>query len=330
MLKFSIDFLDSLNPTHEGGGGAPFKLSSCKAAGGFARVGSDDIFAVGRKKAVMEAVKQFKVDVGERCGLSLQWSKTELFAWRGGLPTNSPPGATLAGRIVQGEFKRGFLCWGVPVGEKEYVESVLMEKVEQIGMEGRMMLEGLQEHKHAAWAALKWSVWARFEYWLQHCYPSVTIPAAEELDRQLWSLLETVFGFSIPCHGSLATRAWDCVLRVPLEGRQDWTFAAWLLRQPVKLGGLGLRSYAELCRPAFLGAVEHALPRLHKDFCPLLAPVVGGVESFGEEADSVGRWQVLLQSGSPCGREFMLAWTGMRQEAAEGARRGGDCRAPSI
>ena len=105
--------------------------------------------------------------------------------------------------------------------------------------------------KKAAWAALKWSVWARFDYWASLCYPSDSIPAAKELDRQLWRLLEGVCGTKIPQTSSLETSSWDCVLPVDLPGRESLTFPAWVVRQPVKRGGMGGRSHAETCRVAF-------------------------------------------------------------------------------
>ena len=56
---------------------------------------------------------------------------------------------------------------------------VLEEKVDQILEEGRSSLRVLGPmHRHAAWHALKQSIWPRFQYWPQNCYPSQTIPAA--------------------------------------------------------------------------------------------------------------------------------------------------------
>ena len=161
---------------------------------------------------------------------------------------------------------------------------------------------------HAAWHALKQSVLARFDYWAQNCYPSHTIPVARMLDKGLLSLLDLVCGFPVPKgseqHGiSLAT---------PISGREQWSFAEWVVRQPIKCGGMGLRSYTELCRPAYIGAVELALPRLHDGFCPQLEDMVGGVDRFGDEW--AGRWTTLLESGCRAGREFAASWLLLQQE----------------
>ena len=235
----------------------------------------------------------------------------------------------MAGRVVDGTFRRGFLCWGVPVGEKEFVEDVLREKVDGIVSEARGSLTKLQDHKQAAWALLKWSVWQRFDYWAGLCYPSDSLPAARSLDEQLHSLLEDTLGFKIPTYSTRETSGWDCPLSVPVPGRNNLCYSSWILRQPIKLGGFGLRSYEELCRPAYVGVVEQTLPRLHQDFCPMLAPVVGGAESFGRDGVWEGRWQVLVEGGCTAGQEFNAAWQHLKA-AAEAAAQwlGGEVTGP--
>ena len=154
------------------------------------------------------------------------------------------------------------------MGEKEYVAAVLNEKVDQIVSEARTALERLQQHRQAAWVALKCSIWSRFEYWASLCYPSDSIPVAQALDNHLWRLLEEVCGFSILHQGLRGADTGESTISSPEGLREGWSFAAWVARQPVKLGGMGLRSLGELCRPAFLGAMEQALPRLHRGTCP--------------------------------------------------------------
>ena len=303
--------------------------STCKAADGFAIAGADDIFAFGRRGAVLPAVKSFEREVAARCGLSLQWGKTEYFCWQGGLPEDSPTDLKLAGQVIEGVFRRGFLCWGVPMGEKEYVAAVLNEKVDQIVSEARTALERLQQNRQAAWVALKCSIWSRFEYWASLCYPSDSIPVAQALDNHLWRLLEEVCGFSILHQGLRGADTGESTISSPEGLREGWSFAAWVARQPVKLGGMGLRSLGELCRPAFLGAMEQALPRLHRGFCPALAPIVGGEEVFGDAAASDDRWRVLLASGSRIGVEFSQSWTELQREAqAAAAWLGGEVEGP--
>ena len=277
--------------------------------GGIARGGADDIFAFAQRDVAVRVVNDFAAEVRERCGLEVQWGKTEIYSLLDALPEGAPPGMTVAGQDIEGSFVRGFLCWGVPVGEDRYVSKVLDDKVTQILAEGRCSLEVLGlKHRHAAWIGLKQSVWQRFEYWCQNCYPSLTLPAAARLDQGLHSLLEMVVGLQIPLGAHLDTT----VINTPVASREGWSFPAWVLRQPIKGGGAGLRSFTELCRPAFVGAVELAIPSLHTGFCPILTPLVGGEEHFGEGWD--GRWRPLLDSGCRAGRELASAWDWLQQE----------------
>ena len=86
--------------------------------------------------------------------------------------------------------------------------------------------------------------------------------------------------------------------------------------QPVKLGGLGLRSNAETRLAAFVGGVEMALPYLvegdhgEEVLCPQLAQVIGRVG--GQQ-----RWSDFLAAGSRTAQEFRLAWEELRGEALD-------------
>ena len=187
----------------------------------------------------------------------------------------------------------------------------MSKNVSQILTEGRHSLEVLGlKYRHAAWIGLKQSVWQRFEYWCQNCYPSLTLPPAHRLDRGLYSLLEMVVGLEIP----LGAHQDTIVINSPVASREGWSFPAWVLRQPIKCGGAGLRSFTELCRPAFVGALELAIPSLHTGFCPILTPLVGGEEHFGDGWE--GRWRPLLDSGCRAGRELASAWDWLQQETA--------------
>ena len=53
---------------------------------------------------------------------------------------------------------------------------------------------------------------------------------------------------------------WDCPLQVPIEGLETRSFQNWVLRQPVKMGGFGVRSQVELSPAAFVGGLEQAIP----------------------------------------------------------------------
>ena len=58
----------------------------CQQGGGLARAGYDDVYAMGRPEVVLPAVLKFQQDLSNRCGLILQWGKTEWFSWNGIMP----------------------------------------------------------------------------------------------------------------------------------------------------------------------------------------------------------------------------------------------------
>ena len=58
----------------------------CSRGGGMARGAADDIYAVGPKDVVIPAVEQFSAEIKTRCGLDLQWTKSQLYCKEGDLP----------------------------------------------------------------------------------------------------------------------------------------------------------------------------------------------------------------------------------------------------
>ena len=180
----------------------------CKAAGGMAKFGLDDGYAVGPLEVVLDAVRRFADEVKEQCLLQLEWSKTELFSWDGVLPAGCPEGITLAGEESPGGFRPGFLCYGVPVGTPEYATSQLWERARKIVADARKTVDILGGERQALWAALKWSISQRFDYWCQLSYPSDLQPAAAWLDSQLWGVLESAVGTHIP-RGEEG-KGWEC------------------------------------------------------------------------------------------------------------------------
>ena len=72
----------------------------------------------------------------------------------------------------------------------------------------------------------------------------------------------------------------------------------------------------ETCGPAFLGALETAIPYM-SDIAPLMEGVWGGAECWGDGADTGTRWRVLLQSGCREGLELRRVWSHLCAEAVE-------------
>ena len=162
-----------------------------------ARFGIDDGYAVGPRDGVLGAVQAFAEEVREQCLLQLEWTKTEIFSWDGVLPAGCPAGITLAGEEVNGLFQPGFLCYGVPVGTPQYTTSQLWKRARTIVKDARRTVDVLGGEKQALWAALKWSISQRFDYWCQLSYPTDLQPAAAWLDSELWGVLEEAVGAHI-------------------------------------------------------------------------------------------------------------------------------------
>ena len=127
------------------------------------------------------------------------------------------------------------------------------------------------------------------------------------MDNILWNLLEQTADSSIP--QSKDHHQHGVILTIP--GVPDKSYQEWVVRQPIRLGGFGLRSQCELSPAAFIGAVEQILPSFvgAKGICPQLAHVTGSME------ESDHRWQQLFSSGSRTGYELQQAWQLLQNEA---------------
>ena len=171
----------------------------------------------------------------------------------------------------------------------------------------------LRDDCQAAWVILSTAMAHQLDYSLTLQYPSDVLECAEMVDARIWSALEQLSGqLQIPRREGGGI---ECVLdlaRVPsLSGR---SYQCLLAAQPVKLGGLGLRSLVETCSPAFLGGLEQALPfMVAGELCEVpLAPSLHAV--IGDMAGQ-GRWAGLIASGSRTGIEFQNSWGDLTGEA---------------
>ena len=100
-------------------------------------------------------------------------------------------------------------------------------------------------------------------------------------------------------------------LNIPVTGLTGRSLQSWLTSLPVRQGGMGMASQAELIPAAFIGSLEQALPFFGGEggVCPTLAHLVG------EEGEV--RYQPLVASTSRTGRELNTCWVGMVREAEE-------------
>ena len=106
--------------------------AACVAGGGVARFSNDDGYSLGPLDIVFPVAERFAIAIRERCKLMLERTKTEVFSWSGELPYNTLMGIKRAGRIVDGVFELGFMCYSVPIGTNIFERDVLKEKVEEV------------------------------------------------------------------------------------------------------------------------------------------------------------------------------------------------------
>ena len=140
-------------------------------------------------------------------------------------------------------------------------------------------------------------------------YPSLVENAAKKMDSLQSGVLERLLGLSIPMEES--GLSYDCPISVPVDRLHGRSFQHYVVRQPVKMGGLGLRSNAETCLPAFIGGLELALPHLTGPggICRILENTLGDGSLPSET-----RWKPLLDSGCRTGEELKRAWLILQQE----------------
>ena len=204
------------------------------------------------------------------------------------------------------------ICYGVPVGTDNYVCRKLAEKVDELTDEAGIICQVLEGERQALWTVLRSSLSQKLDYWLTLVYPSLVSQAAARMDTLLISILEKILGTHIPLQGE--GLGWDCPIQVPIQGLETRSFQQWAIRQPVKMGGLGIRSQLELSPAAFIGGLEQALPHFTGagGVCQQLVGVVG--DGQGQASN---RWQPLLNSGCRTGRELAHVWALLQREATE-------------
>ena len=220
-------------------------------------------------------------------------------------------GLTKAGEIIDGQFEPGFLCYGVPIGTDRYVRHMMEVKVEELAVVAEATVKVLQNERQTLWTVLRSSLSQQLDYWLQLCYPSDVMVAAKKMDEILWQVLQVAVGSGIPREDDGSD--WGCIPVVPVKKLTGRTYQEWLVRQPIRFGGCGVRSQTDLSPLAFIGALEQTIPFFIGDrgVCPQLSHLVG------EHGEVEKRWEPLLQSGCRTGRELTDAWKNITDEAKE-------------
>ena len=90
------------------------------------------------------------------------------------------------------------------------------------------------------------------------------------------------------------------------------SYQDWMLRTPVRLGGMGLRSVSETSLAAYIGGVVQDVTHFagKGGICQQLGP-------FLDMERPASRWQGMMASGCGTGLEFAASWNTLRHEATE-------------
>ena len=283
-----------------------------RQSGGMVRCGWDDGYFVGPKEDVFKALDVFSRDVNTKAGLVLQVTKSEVYSASGVMPTEAPTGFVNAGLEVQEQFQPGFLCYGVPIGTETYVTSMLDTKIKELEGEVEKMCQTLDSSRQSIWAMLTSSTCQKLDYWLTLVYPRQMQEAASKMDKLVLRVIQKIIGLEIPLTGGQDD--WNSSINVPIENLQGKSFQEWVLRLPVRLGGLGIRSTLETRHAAFIGGVEQALPHFtnREGVCDQLRPIIG---DFSGSSDT--RWERLINSGCRTGSEFAECWNIIKEEVSQ-------------
>ena len=121
-----------------------------------------------------------------------------------------------------------------------------------------------------------------------------------EMDRILLSMVQKATGLCIPMVDQ-GIGVEHCP-RPPVTRVAEKSYQNWMMRTPVRLGGMGLRSVAETSLDAFVGGVEQAVPHFDEEggLCTQLAPILG---DMSQSADR-------LQNGRGVSNSVAISKTG--------------------
>ena len=253
----------------------------------------------------------------QECGLNLRLSKSLVYSQTGELPPGAPAGMERAGAVAEegGGWLPGFRCYGVYIGSDAYVKHMLGKEAKRICDDIDKMMHLLRNDCQAAWVILSSAMAHQLDYSLTLQYPSDIKECAATVDRRLWAALEQLAGQPHIAREE-AGEGVECVLDLQVESLQGRSFQCLLAAQPVKLGGLGLRSLVETIFPAFIGGLEQALPYMVAgELCE--APLAPSLRQMIGSLEGADRWREMLAIGSRTAREFSQAWESLTAEAAD-------------
>ena len=118
------------------------------------------------------------------------------------------------------------------------------------------IIKVLKGEGQAIWTISRSSTAMKLYYCLSLCYPYDMNEAKKEIDHLLLSMVQKAFKITIPMNEEDET-----VCPKPGVNRllRKSSYQNWMLRSPLRLGGMGLRSIVETSLVAFIGGVEQSV-----------------------------------------------------------------------
>ena len=262
-----------------------------QVAGGAACFDMDDGYAVGPVEQVFPAILRFAARI-HALGLELQLHKCKCYSPATDLSCHvaRPPAVVVGTELLQSGPVRGVVVCGVPLGEADFISHHLDCKVEEAMSTITTISTKLRDrHLQALWSVTYHCIQTKFQYWAQHCPPTVVQNAAAKFDAAILEVAATCIGNNI---------------------RQD-PLTLRRLRLPARMYGGGLRSVVDTTPAAFIGTICRTVPffadrivdgRLVRGFMPVLTRALGGATD--ESQDNGARLDAFTVSGSHTAQVF--------------------------
>jgi hypothetical protein len=275
---------------------------------------ADDVSIVGAPSEVHAVVGPLGDALRDKLNLNLQPHKSRWASHRdadaamraidSAIPRGEVPDVAPGAQAAAPPLA-GIVYAGVPLGERAFVRQELEHKYVAMERDIRTIHSKLgPDNLQQQWLMLFKSSQYRLDYLLAHCLPEDTEDVARRFDALLASLAGELLGSDIA----------------------GAPFGTERLRLPLRHGGLGLRSRADMRDSAFTGAAAKALPAL-ADCVPdaATARVRPGVLSTARIAGVIGQGSFdggaydlssFFSAGTRTGDAVQRSWQAMQQRAA--------------
>jgi len=302
-----------------------------KIHGGFARFGVDDGVIAGPPNIVYDRVKLFQEECEELCGMKVNYNSTMVYEPSGDY-THKPVEFSIGTMEIKerqqsGEetivLAEGLTIWGAAVSlDRRYNEAFIAKTAEKINSDIQKVTHTLNQiSKDCAMAALKLSLYHRFQYCQQVHLPSQTEAAAKSIQDKLDEALVMILSIDLHDKNSYVIDPTSQLEKVDVNKKR--------ISLAARDGGLGLRRMDDfVADAAFVSAISQCtsrfidkqaqtgetMPGLFQHLEPLF-----GVGSQ-DQAQSFRRFhQFTSGNRSLIGRAFQTSWWRLQEMVTDRA-----------